>query len=182
MIINQVITETQILHRADFLAGKVLSYWDKEDFVTIGILNGCMPWLSALRASMFRQMGDSRECIDYDFYATSSYNGETEGGSQLIITQRPSLSLKGMNVLLVDDIADSGRTLNAITDLVYAEEPNEVLISTLLDKPSGRTAPLRQPIAFVGFEVPESFYIGYGLDYGFGMRGLPYVAQLVETE
>ncbi|MFO0983125.1 MAG: hypoxanthine phosphoribosyltransferase [Planctomycetota bacterium] len=113
--------------------------------------------------------------IRLDYVVASSYGAGTEPGA-VRVTGGLELDFERQDVLLVDDILDTGCTMKTIRDQLLAFDPRSVRIATLLDKPSRRRVPMKAD--FVGFEVGDVFVIGYGLDYDQRFRNLPYIAEL----
>jgi len=116
--------------------------------------------------------------VRLDYVVASSYGSGTAPG-QLRITGGFELDLEGKDVLIVDDILDSGRTMKTIRDQTLAFDPRTVRVAVLLDKPSRRQVDLRPD--FAGFEVPNVFVVGYGLDHDQRYRNLPYIAEVVDV-
>jgi hypoxanthine phosphoribosyltransferase len=116
--------------------------------------------------------------VRLDYVVASSYGSGTAPG-QLRITGGFELDLEGKDVLIVDDILDSGRTMKTIRDQTLAFDPKTVRVAVLLDKPSRRQVDLRPD--FAGFEVPNVFVVGYGLDHDQRYRNLPYIAEVIDV-
>ncbi len=113
---------------------------------------------------------------DIDFIDVSSYHGGTASSGQVTLEQDISVDIKDRDVIIVEDILDSGRTLAYLKNLLEARNPRSFKICTLLDKPEGRTVEAKAD--YVGFDVPNEFLVGYGLDYQEFYRNLPYVGVL----
>ena len=111
-----------------------------------------------------------------DFMAVSSYGSGTTSSGQVKITKDLSESIEGRDVLVVEDILDSGNTLSYLLKLLQARRPASTRLCTLLDKPSRRTKPIQAD--YVGFQVEDLFVVGYGLDYAERYRNLPYIGIL----
>ena len=135
--------------------------------------------ISVLRGS-FIFMADLVRAIELpcrvDFMAVSSYGSGTTSSGQVKITKDLSESIEGRDVLVVEDILDSGNTLSYLLKLLQARRPASIRLCTLLDKPSSRTKPIQA--AYVGFQVEDLFVVGYGLDYAERYRNLPYIGIL----
>jgi hypoxanthine phosphoribosyltransferase len=110
--------------------------------------------------------------VAVDFFQTSSYGSSTSPG-EVLIKKDVDLSLRGRDVLLVEDIVDTGHTLNTILSILRLRRPRSLKLCTLLDKPSRREAEV--PIDYVGFTIEDRFVVGYGLDHDERWRNLPYV-------
>lgn len=111
--------------------------------------------------------------VSLDFMSVSSYGGETKSSGIVKIVKDLDESIVGKDVLVVEDIVDSGRTLNYLLDLLKDRKPNSVKLCTLLDKPDRRV--VQVPVDYTGFEIPDEFVVGYGLDYDQRYRNLPYI-------
>ena len=115
--------------------------------------------------------------IEYDFMDVSSYEG-TESSGDIRILKDLDRSIRNENVILVEDIIDTGRTLKTVTRMMWEKGASDVKIITLLDKPERRTVEIEAD--YVGFTIPNEFVIGYGLDFNQKYRNLPYVGILKE--
>ncbi len=137
-----------------------------KDLVVIGLLNGVYMFFSDLTRSM-----------DLDFEVTfmqvSSYGGGTESTGEVKILHDLDRSIRGRHALVVEDIVDTGLTLNKVRNLLLDREPASLKVVTLLDKPSRRRVEV--PVDYVGFTIEDHFVVGYGLDLDGKFRNLPYV-------
>ena len=111
--------------------------------------------------------------VSMDFMAVSSYGGGTESKGVVKIVKDLDESLEGKDVIVVEDIIDSGRTLSYLLELLKKRHPNSMRLCTLLDKPDRRVREVH--VDYVGFEIPDEFVVGYGLDYAQKYRNLPYI-------
>ncbi len=111
--------------------------------------------------------------VSFDFMAVSSYGSGTESTGQVKIKKDLDEPLEGKDVLLVEDIIDSGNTLSSLLELLWMRKPASLKICTLLDKPSRRVRDVK--VDYVGFSIPDEFVVGYGLDYDQKYRNLPYI-------
>lgn len=164
-----LITREQIAERCAEL-GKELSaeYQDKNPLV-IGILKGSIHFM----ADLCREM----DCfLELDFMDVSSYGNATVSSGEVKILKDLDTNVEGRDLLIVEDIIDTGRTLSYLVDLFKYRKANSVKIATLLDKPEGRVVNIEAD--YVGFDVPNEFVVGYGLDYIEQYRNLPYVGVL----
>ncbi len=164
-----LITREQIQMRCAEL-GKQLTeeYQDKTPLV-VGVLKGAVPFM----ADIVREM----DCyLEIDFLDVSSYGNETVSSGEVKIVKDLDTNVEGRDLLIVEDIIDSGRTLAYLVDLFKYRKAKSVKIVTLLDKPEGRVVPIEAD--YVGFDVPNEFVVGYGLDYIQQYRNLPYVGVL----
>ena len=135
--------------------------------------------ISVLRGS-FMFMADLMRSIDLpctvDFMAVSSYGAGTTSSGQVKITKDLSENIEGRDIIVVEDILDSGNTLSYLLKLLQARHPASIRLCTLLDKPSRRTKPVEAD--YVGFTVEDLFVVGYGLDFAEKYRNLPYIGIL----
>jgi len=164
-----LITREQIQMRCAEL-GKQLTeeYQDKTPLV-VGVLKGAVPFM----ADIVREM----DCyLEIDFLDVSSYGNATVSSGEVKIVKDLDTNVEGRDLLIVEDIIDSGRTLAYLVDLFKYRKAKSVKIVTLLDKPEGRVVPIEAD--YVGFDVPNEFVVSYGLDYIQQYRNLPYVGVL----
>lgn len=164
-----LITEEEIQEKVKDL-GKLLTeeYNDKFPLV-IGVLKGAMPFMSDLvkRIDTYLEM---------DFMDVSSYGNSTVSSGEVKIIKDLNTSVEGRDLLIMEDIIDSGLTLSYLVELFKHRKANSIKIVTLLDKPTGRKAKIEAD--YVGFNVPDAFVVGYGLDYQEKYRNLPYIGVL----
>jgi len=170
-IIEVIITQQQIAERIAELAQQITADYRDKQLVLIGVLTGSFVFLSDL----MRQL--DRPC-EVDFVDASSYGDNTVSSGDVAITKELDLSLTGKDVLLVEDIVDSGRTVFELVRLLQAYQPASVKVCTLLDKHARREMPVE--LSYIGFVIPDQFVVGYGLDYAQCFRNLPFVAVLDE--
>lgn len=111
--------------------------------------------------------------VSLDFMSVSSYGDETVSSGRVKIVKDLDDSIEGKDVLIVEDIIDSGNTLKYLLDLLYSRKPNSIKLCTLLDKPERRVTNV--DVDYVGFQIPDKFVVGYGLDYAQKLRNLPYI-------
>ena len=135
----------------------------------VGVLKGCFVFM----ADLMRHV--SIHC-SMDFMAVSSYGNQTTTTGAVKITKDLNQDIEGRDIILVEDILDSGVTLHYLTEYLRVRKPASITIATLMDKPSRRKAPVYAK--YSGFEVPDAFVVGYGLDYAETYRNLPYVGIL----
>lgn len=135
----------------------------------IGILKGSCFFLADLARSI-------RTPTRIDFIGISSYGKGTSSSGEVKLTKDLDLSIEGQDVLVVEDIVDSGITLNYLSSLLRQRKPKSVRIATLLDKPERRQRPVE--VAYSGFQIPDRFVVGYGLDFNEDYRSLPDVCVL----
>lgn len=143
-------------------------YAGKELFL-VGVLKGAVIFLSELAQRIDLP-------VTFDFMAVSSYGSATESSGVVRILKDLDESLAGRHVLIVEDIIDTGLTLDYLYRHLKGRQPASLAICTLLDKPSRRRVEV--PVKYVGFQIPDHFVVGYGLDYNEMYRNLPYIAVL----
>ncbi|HZG69926.1 MAG TPA: hypoxanthine phosphoribosyltransferase [Chondromyces sp.] len=164
-----LITEDEIQEKIKDL-GKQLTEEYKDRFpLVIGVLKGAMPFMSDLlkRVDTYLEM---------DFMDVSSYGSSTVSSGEVKIVKDLDTSVEGRDILIIEDIIDSGLTLSYLVELFRYRKAKSIKIVTLLDKPTGRKAKIKADL--VGFIVPDEFVVGYGLDYAEKYRNLPYIGVL----
>ena len=165
-----LVSEDQIIARSKELGKQISEDYTcaKELPLVVGLLKGSVPFLAELIKHI-----DMDVCID--FMDVSSYEG-TESIGDVKVNMDLSSSVKGIPVLLVEDIIDTGRTLKEVTRLLKNKGASDVKVVSLLDKPDRRTVDIEAD--YVGFVVPNEFVVGFGLDYDQKYRTLPYIGVL----
>ena len=168
--IEKVLISEEEIQQAVADLGKQLTedYQDRFPLV-ICVLKGAMPFMSDLIKKMDTY-------LEIDFMAVSSYGKNTVSSGEVKIIKDLDASVEGRDILIVEDIIDSGLTLSYLAELLRHRKANSVKIVTLLDKPSGRKIDIHAD--YVGFDVPDAFVVGYGLDYAERYRNLPYIGVL----
>ena len=111
--------------------------------------------------------------VSFDFMSVSSYGGDTKSSGVVRIVKDLDESIQGKDVIVVEDIVDSGRTLSYLLEMLRDRKPNSLRLCTLLDKPDRRV--INVPVDYTGFQIPDEFVVGYGLDYDQKYRNLPYI-------
>lgn len=163
-----LVTEVEIRRRLGELAREIRRDYLGKDLTVVALLTGTVVFL----ADLVRRLAVP---LRLDFMGVSSYRSETKP-RELVYTKELALDVRDRDVLLVDDILDTGRTLGAVCVKLGRRGPRSVRTCVLLDKPSRRLVNLRAD--YVGFEVPDVFVVGYGLDYAERYRNLPFVGVL----
>jgi hypoxanthine phosphoribosyltransferase len=163
----------ELKERVRGLGEAVSAEYADRDLLLIGVLKGAVFFL----ADLMRHI--SIPC-EVDFMAVSSYGSATDSSGVVRILKDLDMPIEGRHVLIVEDIVDSGLTLQYLLRNLGARNPASLNVCALLTKPTRRKVEL--PIRFVGFEIPDRFAIGYGLDYAERYRNLPYVAALAMEE
>ena len=170
--IGEVLVKSEDLQRRiGELGAEISRDYRERDLVMIGVLKGAVLFI----ADLMRQL--TVPC-EIDFMAVSSYGSETDSSGVVRILKDLDSPIEGRDVLIVEDIIDSGLTLQYLLRNLRARNPRSVEVCALLTKPDRRRVEL--PIRYVGFEIPNRFVIGYGLDYAQRYRNLSYVAVLNE--
>lgn len=167
--LSEVLIDAETLRkRVHQLAIAIQKDFAGRELVVIALLNGTVIFL----ADLLRELTLP---LRLDFIGVSSYRGGTSP-RDLIYTKELRLDVKGRDVLIVDDILDTGRTLHAVSDRIKALQPRRLRLCTLLDKPSRRVIKIKAD--YTGFRIPDVFAVGYGLDYAEKFRNLPFVGVL----
>ena len=164
-----LISREQIAQKVTELADRITGDCAGEPVVLIGVLKGAAIFL----ADLARQI---KLDVSFDFIATSSYGGARHHSGEVKLTKDVDRSMEGQNVILVEDILDTGLTLIYLQNLLRAHRPKSLRIAALLDKASRRLVPIEGD--YVGFEIPDEFVVGYGLDFAERYRNLPDVCIL----
>ena len=168
--IEKILVSAEDLQKRTQELGKELSEeYQGKDPLVVGILKGAVPFLSDLTKAM-----DVK--LEMDFMDVSSYGNAMVSSGEVKILKDLDTNVEGRNILIVEDIIDSGRTLSYIIDMFKYRKAKSIKIVTLLDKPEGRVVPLEAD--YVGFLVPNEFVVGYGLDFIEHYRNLPYIGVL----
>ena len=161
-----------IARRIDDLVEEMAERERSERLVMIGVLRGSFMFLADLVRSLDRHRLHPR----IDFMTLASYHGGTESSGRVDILRDTSIDLEGADVLLVDDILDTGRTLRFAVEHLGGKGARRVRTCVLLDKPARRVEELRAD--YVGFEIEDRFVVGYGLDYDNRFRELPFIGHV----
>ncbi|VTT28917.1 hypoxanthine-guanine phosphoribosyltransferase [Klebsiella pneumoniae] len=170
--VEVMISEAEIKSRVAALGQQITEHYrdSGSEMVLVGLLRGS-----------FMFMADLCRAIDVphevDFMTASSYGNGTSSTRDVKILKDLDEDIRGKDVLIVEDIIDSGNTLSKVRELFNLRGPKSVAICTLLDKPSRREVDV--PLEYVGFAIPDEFVVGYGIDYAQRYRHLPYVGKVV---
>ena len=166
-----ILTEEDIKTICKRLGEQITKDYAGKELLVVGFLRGCVPFLAELIKHI-------KLPLEYDFMHLSSYSG-TETTGTVKIKKDLSTDIKDMHVLIVEDIVDSGYTIQAVMPILKERQPASIEIATLLDKPSGRKIDNMNP-KYIGYVVPNLFVVGFGLDYNSKYRNLPFVGVLKE--
>lgn len=172
--IRQLFSAAEIAARTGALASEIASAGYRE-LVVIPILTGGF----VFAADLVRALHANSVSAEIDFIALSSYRGGTTSSGEVEVIQDIRANVSGRDILVVDDIIETGRTLAFVRDRLLARGARTVLIAALCDKP-GKRARAVEP-NFVGFECPDEFVVGYGMDIGQTFRQLPFIGVVDET-
>jgi len=163
-----LISEEQLARRVKILAREIERDFRGRETVVISLLSGTVMFL----ADLIRHLNLP---LRLDFIGVSSYGLGTESG-ELVFTKELRLDVRGRDILLVDDILDTGKTMSRVLPKLRALKPRRIKVCVLLDKPSRRVEKIHAD--YTGFEIPDFFVVGYGLDFAERYRNLPFVGVL----
>ncbi|GAE94213.1 hypoxanthine-guanine phosphoribosyltransferase [Gracilibacillus boraciitolerans JCM 21714] len=164
-----LISEEQIKEKCQEIGKQLTEEYQGKYPLAIGVLKGALPFMSDVLRSV-----DTH--LEMDFMDVSSYGNEMRSSGEVKIVKDLDTQVEGRDILIIEDIIDSGLTLSYLVDLFKYRKAKSIKLVTLLDKPEGRTANVKADIA--GFNVPNEFVVGYGLDYQEKFRNLPYIGIL----
>lgn len=172
--VETMISREEVASRITELAKEINHHYkNSSDLVVVGLLRGSFMFM----ADLVRQLDLP---VEVDFLTASSYGTGTESSRDVKILKDLDGEINGKDVLIVEDIIDTGFTLNKVKEILKLREPRSVAICTLLDKPSRREVDV--PVEWVGFSIPDEFVVGYGIDYAQKYRNLDYIAKVVMDE
>jgi len=167
---QMLISEEQIKEKIKLLGEKISNdYKDSDNLLLVGVLKGAVVFM----ADLIRHIDIP---LHIDFMAVSSYGSSTESSGVVRILKDLDETVEGKDLLVVEDIIDSGLTLSYMCNILKSRKPNSLKICALLDKPSRRKIDLN--VDYLGFEIPDYFVVGYGLDYAGKYRNLPDICVL----
>ena len=170
--IRELISEKDIAKRIKELGAQISEDYQGESVFMLCVLKGGVYFTTELSKRMSVP-------VSLDFMAVSSYGMETESSGVVKIIKDLDESIEGKNVLVVEDIIDSGRTLSLLLENLRQRKPKTLKLCTLLNKPARRVTDIQ--VDYVGYEIPDEFVVGYGMDYAQKYRNLPYIG-VVEFE
>ena len=162
-------SEEQLRERVQALGAQITADYAGKEPVLASVLRGSYIFMADLTRAIDLP-------VTVDFMAVSSYGAGTKSSGQVEIKKDLSDSIEGRDLIIVEDILDSGNTLFYLMEILKARKPASIRICTLMDKPDRRTQPIVAD--YVGFTIPDAFVVGYGLDYDEKYRNLPYVGIL----
>lgn len=170
-VVEELITAGDIAQRVTEVAHEIeADYHGKRDIVLVGLLRGAVIFLSDLARKINLE-------TKMDFMVVSSYGNNTESSKDVRIDKDLSDDIRGLHVIIIEDIIDTGNTLATVRDMLWLRKPASISICTLLDKPSRRETPVH--VDYTGFSIPDVFVVGYGIDYAQNHRNLPYIGKVV---
>jgi hypoxanthine phosphoribosyltransferase len=165
-----VFDERTIAGRVGELGAEITDYYKDGELLLLGLLKGSVIFFSDLIRRIARP-------LQVDFLIASSYGTGTESSGMVQLVYDPETRIEGKHILVVEDIVDSGRTLNRLMGVLEARQPQSLDVCALLHKHVATE--LQWPVRFVGFDAPHEFLVGYGLDHAENFRHLPYIASLM---
>ena len=166
-----LVSHDEITEAAKKLGAQLTKDYAGKNPILVGILKGSVPFMAELIKHI-----DTH--IELDFMLVSSYHGGTSSTGVINIIKDMDQDIKGRDILFVEDIIDTGKTLKSLKELFEGRQPASVKIATLLDKPEGRLVEIEAD--YTCFTIPNEFVVGYGLDYDENYRNLPYIGVLKE--
>lgn len=167
--VKVLITEEEIRRKVKELGAHISADYAGRDILLIGVLKGAAVFMADLMRSIDVP-------VEIDFMAVSSYGSGTKSSGNIKILKDTDVSVEGRDVLIAEDILDTGITLNNLKDLLLKRGAKTLKICTIFNKPDRRQSPIVAD--YVGFDVPDEFVVGYGLDYNQQYRNLPYLGIL----
>lgn len=172
--IEVMISEEKIKTRVEQLGQQISEHYKNSDnLVMVGLLRGSFVFMADLARAI-------KVHHSVDFMTASSYGNNMESSRDVHILKDLDDAIEGKDVLLVEDIIDTGNTLSKVLQILSLREPNSIQICTLLDKPTRREEDVA--VKWVGFEIPDEFVVGVGIDYAQKYRHLPYIGKVIPTE
>ena len=168
-ILKILLSEEEIKARAQEMGDELYDAFQDKNPMFVGVLNGCFIFMADLvRAAQLKS--------ELEFIGVSSYKNSTKSSGVVQITRDLQRDISGRNIIIVEDILDSGNTLAFLKNYLMTKGAASITIATLLDKPARREKPIKAD--YVGFVVPDEFVVGYGLDYAQQYRNMPYIGVL----
>lgn len=164
--VSVLISQEKVEQRIREMAAQISKDYEGESLHLVCILRGSIFFTCELAKYITVP-------VTIDFMSVSSYGDGTESSGRIKIMKDLDDSIQGKNVLVIEDIIDSGRTLSHLLSFLKVREPKSLKLCTLLDKPDRRVVPVE--VDYVGMEIPDLFVVGYGLDYAQKYRNLPYI-------
>ncbi|MGL4999310.1 MAG: hypoxanthine phosphoribosyltransferase [Cetobacterium sp.] len=169
-IIEKMISEEDLQKRIREVAKDIQKDYSGKNLICVGLLKGSIMFMADLLKSVEMDLA-------MDFMKVSSYHGGTDSTGVVKILKDVDADLTGKDVLIIEDIIDTGLTLQSVKKFLMTKQPNSLKVCSLLDKPSRRKVDMVGE--YIGFEIPDEFVVGYGLDYDELHRNLPYIGKVV---
>lgn len=169
MQVEVLLSQEKIAERVRELGAQISEDYKDKDLVVIGILKGAVIFMSDL-------VREISVPLELDFMATSSYGDSSETSGVVQLLKDLDTPVEGRDILIVEDIIDSGLTLSYLCQLLRSRKPASIKTAVLLDKPERRRIDFT--VDYLGFAIPDKFVVGYGLDYNHQHRQLPYVGEV----
>lgn len=169
--VEVMISEQEVQERVQQLGAQINEHYkDSQELVLVGLLRGSFVFMADLSRAV---------TVNHtvDFMTASSYGNSMESSRDVRILKDLDDDIQGKDVLLVEDIIDTGNTLSKVCEILAIREPNSIQIATLLDKPSRRE--VKVDVKWIGFEIPDEFVVGVGIDYAQKYRNLPFIGKVV---
>ena len=169
--IEVMISKAEIEQKVAELGAQIQAHYQgAENLLMVALLRGSAIFMSDLCRAVDLPMS-------IDFMTASSYGDSTQSSRDVKIVQDLNERIEGRDVIIVEDIIDTGNTLSKVVDMLKLREPKSLTLCTLLDKPSRREVEV--DVDWIGFSIPDEFVVGYGIDYAQKYRNLPYIAKVV---
>lgn len=173
--VDILFTEAQIEAKIAELAEVVARDYANKELVLIGILHGGAALLTDFSRALWK--AGLTTTVYKDYIGISSYESGVDSTGRVVFTKELKNSIKGRHVLIVEDIVDTGRSLASAIEILKSKEPESLETMTLLSKPSRREVEV--PVKYIGWEIPNTFVVGYDLDYDEMYRTMPYIGNVV---
>ena len=172
--IEMMISEQEINKTLDQLAERINAHYaDSERLLMVGLLKGSVVFM----ADLCRRI---KGHVEIDFMSVSSYGNSMNSSRDVKVLKDVQSDIAGRDVLIVEDLIDSGNTLNKVREMLLLRDPKSLTLCTLLDKPERREVDVY--VDFIGITIPDEFIVGYGIDYAEQYRNLPYIAKVVPLD
>ncbi|MDD8061225.1 MULTISPECIES: hypoxanthine phosphoribosyltransferase [Shewanella] len=172
--IEMMISEQEINKTLDQLAERINAHYaNSERLLMVGLLKGSVVFM----ADLCRRI---KGHVEIDFMSVSSYGNSMNSSRDVKVLKDVQSDIAGRDVLIVEDLIDSGNTLNKVREMLLLRDPKSLALCTLLDKPERREVEV--PVDFIGITIPDEFIVGYGIDYAEQYRNLPYIAKVVPID
>lgn len=168
-ILKVLLSEEELKAKVNEIGAQITKDYEGKNLLLVSVLKGSVVFMADLMRAIKIPCG-------IDFMCVSSYGSEAKTSGVVKIIKDLDINLEGLDLVIVEDILDSGLTLNYIKTMLLERKPSSIRICTLLDKPERRKATVKAD--YKGFEVPDEFVVGYGLDYAEKYRNLPYIGVL----